>query len=120
MIELATVPTPDAEKTTASWPDASRSSDQALCCAIDIVDFVQRLPALPQYIPHPSFDDPDLERGILAPMPQVEEFETRRREMKMRRGGLPELASLFGMPLLSKDQEQHLFRQMNYLKYKAA
>jgi RNA polymerase primary sigma factor len=32
----------------------------------------------------------------------------------------PELASQYVWPLLSKEQEQHLFRQMNYLKYKAA
>src|SRR5262249_29574311 len=31
----------------------------------------------------------------------------------------PELASLYEVPLLNKDQEQHLFRQMNYLKHKA-
>jgi RNA polymerase sigma factor (sigma-70 family) len=29
-----------------------------------------------------------------------------------------EMAHLYRWPLLSKDQEQHLFRQMNYLKYK--
>ena len=31
----------------------------------------------------------------------------------------PELSPLYEWPLLSKEQEQHLFRQMNYLKYKA-
>jgi RNA polymerase sigma factor (sigma-70 family) len=31
----------------------------------------------------------------------------------------PELTSLYEMPLLSREQEQHLFRQMNYLKHKA-
>ena len=32
----------------------------------------------------------------------------------------PELAPLYEVPLLTKDQEQHLFRKMNYLKYKAS
>src|SRR5581483_6443053 len=31
-----------------------------------------------------------------------------------------ELAPLYEVPLLHKDQEQHLFRKMNFLKYKAA
>ena len=31
----------------------------------------------------------------------------------------PELASLYEVPLLTKEQEQHLFRKMNFLKYKA-
>jgi DNA-directed RNA polymerase sigma subunit (sigma70/sigma32) len=29
-----------------------------------------------------------------------------------------EMAHLYRWPLLNKEQEQHLFRQMNYLKYK--
>jgi RNA polymerase sigma factor (sigma-70 family) len=31
----------------------------------------------------------------------------------------PELASLYETPLLNKEQEQHLFRKMNFLKHKA-
>jgi RNA polymerase primary sigma factor len=31
----------------------------------------------------------------------------------------PELASLYQMPLLNKEQEQHLFRKMNFLKHTA-
>ena len=31
----------------------------------------------------------------------------------------PYLAALYAIPLLTKDQEQHLFRKMNYLKYRA-
>ncbi len=72
------------------------------------------------YIPHASFDDPAIEPEILAPMPGAEEFEARRRAMRVPKGALPELAPLYTMPLLTKAQEQHLFRQMNYLKYKAA
>ena len=32
----------------------------------------------------------------------------------------PYLASLYEVPLLTREQEVHLFRKMNYLKYKAS
>jgi len=81
---------------------------------------MQRLLALPlDYIPHPSFEDPVREAEILAPMPHADEYEARRRAMKAPRNAAPELASLYETPLLSREQEAHLFRQMNYLKCKA-
>jgi RNA polymerase primary sigma factor len=73
-----------------------------------------------EYIPHPSFDDPSLEGEILAPMPGLEEFEQKKREMRVPKDVQPELSSLYDNPLLNKEQEQHLFRKMNFLKYKAA
>ena len=39
--------------------------------------------------------------------------------MRIPRDVPPELSPLYEWPLLSKEQEQHLFRQMNYLKYRA-
>jgi RNA polymerase sigma factor (sigma-70 family) len=81
----------------------------------------QRLLAQPlDYIPHPCFDDPSLEADILAPMPGAVEYEARRREMRAPRDVPPELAPLYEVPLLTKEQEQHLFRKMNYLKHQAA
>jgi RNA polymerase sigma factor (sigma-70 family) len=81
----------------------------------------QRLLEVPlDYIPHPSFDDPTLEALILAPMPDAEDYEARRRAMRVPKDVPPELASMYEVPLLSKEQEQHLFRQMNFLKHKAA
>ena len=71
------------------------------------------------YIYHPSFDDASLEAEILGPMPDLEEYEERRRQMSVPKDVPPELASLYEMPLLTREQEQHLFRQMNYLKHKA-
>jgi RNA polymerase sigma factor (sigma-70 family) len=80
----------------------------------------QRLLEQPlDYIDHVSFDDPLMEDIIIAPMPDVEEYEEKRRGMHAPKDVPPELAPLYEVPLLSKDQEQHLFRQMNYLKYKA-
>jgi RNA polymerase primary sigma factor len=72
------------------------------------------------YIPNPSFDDPAMEAVILAPMPDAEAYEARRRDMRVPRDVPPELAAMYEVPLLNKEQEQHLFRQMNYLKHKAA
>jgi RNA polymerase sigma factor (sigma-70 family) len=66
-----------------------------------------------------SFDDPAAEAAILAPMPDAEEYEGRRRAMRAPKDAPPELASLYEHPLLNKEQEQHLFRKMNYLKHKA-
>jgi RNA polymerase sigma factor (sigma-70 family) len=81
----------------------------------------QRLLEQPlEYIYHPSFDDPSLEGEILAPMPDTDTYEAKRRSMHAPKDVPPELASQYEWPLLSKDQEQHLFRQMNFLKYKAA
>jgi RNA polymerase sigma factor (sigma-70 family) len=81
----------------------------------------QRLLEQPlEYIYHPSFDDPSLEGEILALMPDADAYEAKRRSMHAPKDVPPELASQYEWPLLSKDQEQHLFRQMNFLKYKAA
>jgi RNA polymerase sigma factor (sigma-70 family) len=72
-----------------------------------------------EWIHHPSFDDPKSADVILAPMPGQEEYEERRRDMHAPKDAPPELASLYEVPLLNKEQEQHLFRQMNYLKCQA-
>lgn len=73
-----------------------------------------------EYIPNPAFDDPALEAEILGPMPDAEKYEHQRQQMKVPKDAPPELASLYEMPLLSKEQEQHLFRKMNFLKHKAS
>ncbi len=71
------------------------------------------------YIHNASFDDPSTEAAILAPMPGAEAYELQRRQMKVPKDAPPELAPLYEMPLLNKEQEQHLFRKMNFLKHKA-
>jgi RNA polymerase primary sigma factor len=72
------------------------------------------------YIPHPSFDDASLEAEIRAAMPDAGGYEAKRRAMHPPKDVPPELASCYEYPLLSKEQEQHLFRKMNFLKHKAA
>jgi RNA polymerase primary sigma factor len=80
----------------------------------------QRLLAQPlDYIYHASFDDPALEPQITARMPDLEEYESARGQMRIPKDAPPELASLYEVPLLNKAQEQHLFRKMNFLKHKA-
>ena len=55
---------------------------------------------------------------ILGPMPEPAEGKATRRP-KAPKGLPPYLASLYEVPLLDREQEMHLFRKMNYLKYQA-
>jgi len=81
----------------------------------------QRLLEQPlDYMYHVCFDDPAMEDVIAAPMPDVEEYEAKRRSMKAPKDVPPELAPMYEVPLLNKEQEQHLFRKMNFLKHRAA
>jgi RNA polymerase primary sigma factor len=70
-----------------------------------------------EFMPHPSFDDPKARAEILGPMP---ELVRREQAPKKAPDGLPPyLADLYDDPLLTREQEAHLFRKMNYLKYHA-
>jgi RNA polymerase primary sigma factor/RNA polymerase sigma factor len=68
------------------------------------------------FIYHKSFDKPELEAEILRPAPAG----TAQRLMKAPAGTPAYLASLYDVPLLTRQQEAHYFRKMNYLKYQAA
>ena len=57
------------------------------------------------------------EERILGPVP---ESELPLKKSRLPSGLPPYLASLYEVPLLTRKQEAHLFRKMNYLKYKAA
>lgn len=72
-----------------------------------------------EFMPHPSFDDPSMRKEILGPMPALPEGKAPRRS-KPPKGLPPYLASLYETPLLTREQESHLFRKMNYLKYRAS
>jgi RNA polymerase primary sigma factor len=72
------------------------------------------------FITHPDFENPDYDELFLGPMPQAEEYEAKKRSMHAPRDVPPELASCYEYPLLTREQEAHLFRQMNYLKFKAS
>jgi RNA polymerase primary sigma factor len=77
----------------------------------------ERIKELPlDFIDNPRFSRKGADNAILGPMPETEEATRKPR----RPSGLPPyLASLYEIPLLTREQEQHLFRKYNYLKYKA-
>jgi RNA polymerase primary sigma factor len=72
-----------------------------------------------EFIPHPSFDDRSMRSVILGPMPAAPEGRGSRRS-EVPEGVPPYLASLYEVPLLTREQEMHLFRKMNFLKYQAS
>lgn len=79
----------------------------------------KRILELPlDYIDNPIFAkaNADVEAEILSPMPVV---EASTRKVRAPSGLPPYLASLYEVPLLTREQEYHLFRKFNYLKYKA-
>ncbi|MGD9633270.1 MAG: sigma-70 family RNA polymerase sigma factor [Pirellulales bacterium] len=78
----------------------------------------QRIVELPlDFIPNPRFARKGAEAACLGPMP---ESDTPARKVRRPSGLPPYLASLYEMPLLTREQEQHLFRKYNFLKYRAA
>src|SRR4051812_17794455 len=68
------------------------------------------------YVDHPSFDDPTARDEILAPLPHTDHRRLRRSRTPKRQATLP--ADCSGEPFLSREQEAHLFRKMNYLKHR--
>jgi len=57
------------------------------------------------------------EKRVLGPPPPGDQAV---KKARLPSGLPPYLASLYEVPLLSRAQEAHLFRKMNYLKFKAA
>lgn len=77
----------------------------------------KRIRELPlDFIANPVFGQPGMEAKILGRMPAT---ETPSKRARTPSGLPPYLASLYDTPLLSREQEYHLFRKFNYLKYKA-
>ncbi|MBN1908273.1 MAG: sigma-70 family RNA polymerase sigma factor [Pirellulales bacterium] len=81
----------------------------------------RRIAELPlDYIDNELFGqitEPAEEKEILGPMPEGDSSPKKPRLPS----GLPSyLASLYSVPLLTREQEAHLFRKMNYLKHKAS
>ncbi len=69
-----------------------------------------------EFIPNDRFCRRGADAACLGPMPEP---ETKPRKSR-RPSDLPAyLASLYEVPLLTREQEAHLFRRYNYLKYKA-
>lgn len=69
------------------------------------------------FIPNPDFSKKSLREEILGPMPALAMAARKVRAPS----GLPAyLSSLYDVPLLSREQEYHLFRKMNFLKFLAS
>jgi len=71
-----------------------------------------------EFIDNSSFGERNAAATILGPLPEPPVGKTPRRP-KAPKGLPPYLGSLYEVPLLDREQEMHLFRQMNYLKYRA-
>jgi RNA polymerase sigma factor (sigma-70 family) len=69
------------------------------------------------YIYNPDFDDPSKVAAMLGEMPAKEKFDSERASKQPPKDVPPQMAHLYEWPLLTKDQEQHLFRKMNFLKH---
>jgi RNA polymerase primary sigma factor/RNA polymerase sigma factor len=77
----------------------------------------KRILELPlEFMHHESFDNPANDKEFLGPTP-VPEVPTRK--LRSPSGLPPYLAALYEVPLLAREQEMHLFRKFNYLKFKA-
>jgi RNA polymerase primary sigma factor/RNA polymerase sigma factor len=76
----------------------------------------RRILELPlDYMYHESFDKAGVEKEILGPMPTA----PAPKKVRGPSGLPPYLAALYEVPLLTREQEYHLFRRFNYLKHKA-
>ncbi len=77
-----------------------------------------RIMELPiDYMPNPYFGRASAEATIMAPAPGADQAV---KKARVPSGLPPYLASLYEVPLLSREQEAHLFRKMNFLKYRAS
>lgn len=79
---------------------------------------MQRIMELPlDHIYNEDFEDASRDAEYLSPPPEPASAPRKVRAPS----DLPSyLAALYDVPLLTRDQEYHLFRQMNYLKHKAS
>ena len=69
------------------------------------------------FMDSPEFHEANADRTILGPPPEVDKKGSR---VKPPPGLPPYLASLYSIPLLTREEEGYYFRKMNYLKFKAS
>jgi RNA polymerase primary sigma factor/RNA polymerase sigma factor len=75
-----------------------------------------------RFIFNADFDNPKKRKEILGEMPDIEKFNEQRKKVVQLRNGdkiAPEMRPCYEEPLLTREQEYHLFRKMNYFKYRA-
>ena len=66
----------------------------------------------------PDFEKENIELEIDKPMPGYTKWLEDKRAMRAPDGTLDELKYAYQYPLLTKEQERHLFKRMNYHKWK--
>ncbi|MCA9048100.1 MAG: sigma-70 family RNA polymerase sigma factor [Planctomycetaceae bacterium] len=78
---------------------------------------IRRLQETPiDFMYSPEFEEPKAEQTICGPAPDYDDLKTPVRVPS----NLPAyLAELYKVPLLNREQEQHYFRLMNYLRFRA-
>lgn len=71
---------------------------------------------------HPSYDDQKARKDITGDMPDVDAYQRSMEKIQRSRSGKinPEMLPCYESPLLNFAQEQHLFRKMNYYRYRAS
>jgi len=69
------------------------------------------------YIYNAEFDDPVKAEAIVAEMPGKEQFDAKRFNRTAPKDVPAQMLHLYEWPLLTKEQEQHMFRKMNFLKH---
>ena len=69
------------------------------------------------YIFNAEFDDAAKAKVMVGEMPGRTDFDAKRRTMNPPKDVPPQMMHLYEWPLLSKEQEQHVFRKMNFLKH---
>jgi RNA polymerase primary sigma factor len=72
-----------------------------------------------KFVDHPSFDDPSARQAILAPLASLSKDAVPRHDSpRLKLAELPDRPD--AATILSREQEAHLFRKMNYLKFRAS
>ena len=78
----------------------------------------RRILELPlDFIPSPEFSRADAEHKIMGRMPVADPPP---KKSRLPSGLPPYLASLYEVPLLTREQEGYLFRKFNFVKYRAS
>lgn len=93
-----------------------RRSRQTVHRVLIEVRAVELLKTPLEFIDYPGFAESGVDAEFLAEMPEP---ETTVKKSRAPKDLPPYLSSLYEVPLLTRQQEQHLFRKMNYLKWKA-
>jgi len=68
---------------------------------------------------HASFDNKKMRKVILAEVPELDKLLADRNKIRQRGQSSEGMRPCYEEPLLNKEQEAHLFRKMNYFKYRA-